>query len=74
MTYKMSDLKPCPFCGSSDIVLQQETVLGGAFARYFCNSCSVRHTFSTSSRTESQKAIKKAEEIWNSRANWNVVL
>lgn len=57
----MTDLKPCPFCGSSDVSMREITNYSNyAFKGIFCNGCKTFHVawISDENRIES----------WNRRA------
>jgi Lar family restriction alleviation protein len=60
----MDKLKPCPFCGSDDVILR---IREAAWVE--CNACHGKGAFVTFSREMIQKACgEKAVELWNRRA------
>ena len=71
----MSDLKPCPFCGSAaildDRMFSRDGVLLYHEYQVVCSSCGARVYYGqTSNCYKSQpEAIKEAIEWWNRRAN-----
>ena len=70
----MSELKPCPFCGSEDIyeTYSQEYALGTKNPEIFCNSCKAIFAIEDDSpymNCEEDYAYrkKKTSEAWNRR-------
>ena len=55
----MSDLKPCPFCGSEDLVVHNE--INGAFI--VCNACCISFDYGEAT------CVEDCIEAWNRRAN-----
>ena len=57
----MTDLKPCPFCGSSNVVMQDRGVLfaGVQLRHAWCQNCGAR---TNSGNTAA------ATDVWNRRA------
>lgn len=64
----MSDLKPCPFCGSEAVLNHSHmiTATGQYLANVKCSECGIasRVVWSTDSPEE---AVKEAIEAWNRR-------
>ena len=56
----MTDLKPCPFCGSKNLSHFND----GYFIQIFCNACGARTGLFVESDSERDKAV----EAWNMRA------
>ena len=72
----MDELKPCPFCGSTDIyeTYSQEYAYGTRNPEIFCNTCKSIFTIEDDSPymncDEDFKYRKeKTKEAWNRRAN-----
>jgi len=56
----MTDLKPCPFCGSSDVSMREITnYCNYAFKGIFCNGCQTFHV--------AWKSDENRIESWNRR-------
>ena len=73
-------LKPCPFCGSSDLyiveqVIGREAPFGSADDKtvgIFCNAC--KQTVTLEANEDEGRSIsteQRAVEAWNMRAAWN---
>ena len=70
-----SELKPCPFCGSTDIyeTYSQEYALGTKNPEIFCNTCKVIFSIEDDSPymncdDDFKYRKDKTIEAWNSRA------
>lgn len=60
----MSELKPCPFCGREEPVLQMRYIQGTANRKHYCYECpACRGT-----RNTWYKSVLKAVKGWNRRA------
>ena len=72
----MSELKPCPFCGSKNVVLlPKDHYLVGrgvkfkdALAIVQCMTCFSAAGFFSVKKLGEEEAKKKAAELWNRRA------
>ena len=58
---KMSELKPCPFCGSDDVGIAYRMPEFGEQVKYFvvCNKCG--------SRTANFRSTRTAVNVWEAR-------
>jgi Lar family restriction alleviation protein len=56
----VSELKPCPFCGSLNVHVLEEYHFANVFKPVVCRTCGCR--------TESVRDEQKAIEAWNRRA------
>ena len=76
----IKQLKPCPFCGSSDLyiveqVIGREAPFGSADDKtvgIFCNAC--KQTVTLEANEDEGRSIsteQRAVEAWNMRAAWN---
>lgn len=72
----MTELKPCPFCGSEDIyeTYSQEYAYGTKNPEIFCNTCKVIFSIEDDSPyMDVEKDYKyrkeKTAEAWNRRVN-----
>lgn len=62
----MVDPLDCPFCGSSEIKLQQDRLFNTPHYRYYCNDCGGRQNFSCNGMDEVARSM--ALDVWNKRA------
>jgi Lar family restriction alleviation protein len=64
----MNELKPCPFCGGKNVVLDTYKSRKGHEATIQCNSGCIlyMHTITYDTEEEAVEAVTKA---WNRRAN-----
>ena len=60
------DLKPCPFCGSTQIQIQNFVYYGNETAFVECMECEAKTRWFKKDPAESH--IKKATIAWNKRA------
>ncbi|MBQ6240895.1 MAG: Lar family restriction alleviation protein [Firmicutes bacterium] len=71
----MSDelkLKPCPFCGCTDIYITFEHGYLDDSAIVFCNNCKVSVKVEENDQEGfNEKTAKRAVEAWNRRASEN---
>ena len=73
----MSELKPCPFCGGSDVRYSIKTVGVGYHAAFYCNYCHcygpgyiARGPFENRNEIERNEHTKRwARNLWNKRAD-----
>ncbi len=56
----VGELKPCPFCGSTDAEVVSSTLMAGQHA-VFCRSCK---------RMGQSSSMRYAVPSWNKRADW----
>lgn len=57
-------LKPCPFCGGTDLDYYVDNFVSTYVE---CNSCGVK----VQGAYNSERGEKEADELWNRRANTN---
>lgn len=72
---KRDDLKPCPFCGSKDVVLiwRQSPYNDGGFHFVKCQDCMAQGGISgTSAYITKSKTLDKAVALWNMRTEREV--
>ena len=61
------ELKPCPFCGNCDALLESFAVRKGYEAVVQCNGCLA--TMATITYDTEKEAIEDVEKAWNRRAD-----
>ena len=59
---KNNKLKPCPFCGSDNIVIYDKSFNSGPYYDIFCRDCEASVRFADESETE-----EGAVNMWNTR-------
>jgi Lar family restriction alleviation protein len=57
-----NELKPCPFCGSNNIVIYDKSFNSGPYYDIFCRDCQASVRFADESETE-----ESAVNMWNTR-------
>ena len=57
-----NELKPCPFCGSNNIVIYDKSFNSGPYYDIFCRDCQASVRFADESETE-----EGAVNMWNTR-------
>lgn len=76
------ELKPCPFCGSSDIRYSEKTATINWQTRYrlafYCNKCHCYGPRFTTPEKDSYREItqeerEQAKKLWNGRNNQNEI-
>ena len=60
------ELKPCPFCGSKNVVLEENTVRKGFEASIYCNGdcMATQYTITYDTPEEAKEQVIK---LWNRR-------
>ena len=60
----MDKLKPCPFCGSNQVIIDDISTEDEEYYMIYCETCGAATSFGDASETK-----EGATELWNRRAD-----